>query len=170
MKHRLYYMLPDVKSARELLDMLLLARIEEKCIRFYAKEGTLLADMPEAGFMQKTDLVHGMESGMVIGAGVGLLGGIMLLMFPPDGLTMQTIAILITAVGGALFGAWASGMAAAAIPNTRLKSFMPGIEAGQVLLMVDVALGKIAKVEQLVSERFPSARFGGEEPHIPVFP
>lgn len=170
MRRRMYFMLPDVPSARVLLDALLLARIEERQIHFYAKDGTLLPDMPEASFVQKSDLVHGLESGMVIGGGAGLLGGVLLVLFPPEGLQLQMIAILVTAIGGAMFGAWASGMAAAAIPNSRLKAFRIGIERGQVLLMVDVPLRRVTEIEGLIAQRHPDVRFGGVEPHIPAFP
>jgi len=170
MRRRLYFMLPDVPSARALLDELLLARVHEQQMHFFAKEGTLPSDMPEASFMQKTDLVHGLETGMVIGAGAGLLAGALLVMFPPEGLELQVIAILVTAIGGAMFGAWASGMAAAAIPNSRLKQFEKGIEEGQVLLMVDLPLSKVQQIEDLVAQRHPSFKFGGQEPHIPAFP
>ena len=170
MRHRLYFMLPDVPSARALLDALLLARIEEKYMHFYAKEGTLLPDMPEASFVQKTDLVHGLETGMLIGGGAGLLAGVLLVLFPPDGINLQMIAILAAALGGALFGGWASGMVAAAIPNSRLKPFQADIENGKVLLIIDVPLQRVREIEELVAARHPSASFGGEEPHIPVFP
>jgi hypothetical protein len=163
-------MLPDVSSGRVLLDTLLLARVGEGQMHFYAKDGALPPDMPEASFVQKTDLMHGMESGMVIGAGAGLLGGILLVMFPPEGLQLQTFAILLTALGGAAFGAWASGMAAAAIPNSRLKAFEAGIENGQVLLMVDLPPGRVDQIEELIAHQHPSVRFGGIEPHIPAFP
>jgi hypothetical protein len=170
MRHRLYFMLPDVPSARTLLDALLLARIEERYMHFHAKEGALLPDMPEASFLQKTDLVHGLETGMLIGGGAGLLGGILLVMFPPEGINLQMIAILAAALGGALFGGWASGMVAAAIPNSRLQAFQPEIERGKVLLIVDVPLQRVREIEGLVAQRHPSVKFGGEEPHVPVFP
>jgi len=66
--------------------------------------------MPEASFLQKTDIVQGAELGMLVGGCAGLLGGILLIWFPPEGIQLQTIAILATALGGALFGGWASGM------------------------------------------------------------
>ncbi len=170
MRRRLYFMLPDVPSARKMLDTLLLARIEERYMHFHAKDGTLLPDMPEASYVQKTDLIHGMESGMVIGAGAGLLGGILLVLFPPEGLRLEVVAILATAFGGGLFGTWASGMVAAAIPNSRLRQFQEGIERGQVLLMIDVPLRKVGDIEELIERNNPSAKFGGMEPHIPAFP
>ena len=170
MRRRLYFMLPDIPSARALLDVLLLARIDEKHLRFQAKEGSLPADMPEANFLQKTDLVHGAELGMMVGAAAGLLAGVLLVMFPPEGVHLQMIAILATALGGALFGAWVSGMAAAALPNSRLKLFQEGIENGRVLLTVDVPLSRVDEIEELIARRGPSAKFGGVEPHVPAFP
>ncbi|MCU6434851.1 DUF1269 domain-containing protein [Undibacterium sp. Jales W-56] len=170
MKRRLYFLLPDVASARAMLDELLLARIEERCLHFHAKEGTLPRDMPEANFFQKTDLIHGAEVGMVIGAFSGLLAGSLILIFPPEGIELRTVALLVATIGGAIFGSWASGMAAAAIPNSRLKQFSDDIERGQVLLMVDVPYHRIAQVEDMIAKRHPEVRFGGVEPHIPAFP
>ncbi|MBV8665707.1 MAG: DUF1269 domain-containing protein [Burkholderiaceae bacterium] len=169
MRRRLYFMLPDLPAARVLRDALLLARVNVRQMHFFAKEA-MPADMPEANFLQKTDLVHGMETGIVIGGGAGLLGGILLVMFPPEGLQLQMIAILVTGIGGALFGAWASGMAAAAIPNSRLKSFEAGIESGQVLLMLDIPMTRVTEIEELLAQHHPNAKFGGVEPHIPAFP
>jgi hypothetical protein len=170
MRRRLYFMLPDVPSARALLDELLLARIEERHMHFWAKDGTPLPDMPEASFLQKSDLVHGVESGIVAGGAIGVIAGGLLVQYPPDGLHLSTLIILAFGLAGALFGAWVSGMVAAAIPNSRLKAFLQGIEQGQVLLMVDVPPRRVMEIEELVEKRHPDFRFGGVEPHIPAFP
>ena len=170
MRRRLYYMLPDVPSARAMLDELLLARIEERHIHFCAREGSLPADMPEANTFQKTDLVHGAEIGMMIGGIAGLLAGSLLLIFPPEGIELRTLALLVSGLGGAVFGSWASGMAAAAIPSSRLKPFAAGIEKGQVLLMVDVPYRRVTEVEDMITKRHPEINFCGVEPHIPAFP
>ena len=170
MRRRLYFMLPDVSGARMLLDELLLARIEERYMHFCAKDGLLASDMPEASFIQKTDVVHGLEMGTLIGGATGLAAGIMLTLFPPEGIELKIAAILVFALGGALFGAWVSGMVAAAIPNSRLKMFQAEMDSGQVLLMVDVPYHRIAEIEALIAKRHPEFKFGGMEPHIPVFP
>jgi len=111
MRKRLYFMLPDIQSAREMLDDMLLARIEERRIHFLAKRGTLPDDLPEASVLQKTDIVHGAELGLIVGGGVGLVGGVLVVWMPPSGISLQLVTILITAMAGALFGAWASSMA-----------------------------------------------------------
>ncbi|HYD61203.1 MAG TPA: DUF1269 domain-containing protein [Noviherbaspirillum sp.] len=170
MRRRLYFMLPDVPSARALLDELLLARIEERHMHFWAKDGTPLPDMPEASFIQKTDLVHGVESGMMTGGAIGVIVGALLVQFPPEGIHLPMVAVLFAGIIGVLFGAWASGMVAAAIPNSRLTAFQKGIESGQVLLMVDVPFRRVREIEELVEKRHPEIKFGGVEPHIPAFP
>lgn len=170
MRRRLYYMLPDVPSARAMLDELLLARIEERHIKFLARDGTLPDDMPGCSFLQRTDLVHGAQLGMVIGGIVGLGAGIFLVMFPPDGLTLRTAAILLVALGGALFGGWASGMNAAAVPNKKLEQFTPRIEQGQVLMIVDVPPRRVREIEEMIAKRHPEISFGGIEPPMLAFP
>ena len=170
MRHRLYYTLPDIAAARALLDELLLARINEKHIRFLAKDGTLPPDMPEAGVLQKTDVIHGLQRGVVVGAFTGLVIGMLLALFPLEGSRLATLAILGTTVGGALFGCWVSGMVAAAIPNSRLKAYQADIERGRVLLIVDLPYRRVREVEEMIALRHPEIRFGGEEPHTPAFP
>ena len=170
MRRRLYFMLTDVPSARSMLDELLLARIEEKHMHFSAKEGTLPADMPEANFLQKTDLIHGTEIGMLIGGAIGLCAGTLLVLFPSEGLHVRTLAILVAGIVGTVLGGWVSGMAAAAIPNSRLKAFDAGIEHGQVLLIIGVPYRRVTEIERMIEKRHPEVQFGGMEPHTPVFP
>lgn len=170
MRRRLYYMLPDIPSARAMLDELLLARIEERHIRFMAREGTLPDDMPGCSFVVKTDLVHGAQLGMVIGGIVGFVVGILLVLMPPEGLPMRTASILLMALGGALFGAWASGMNGCAIPNKKLEQYAGRVQGGQVLMIVDVPARRVREVEETIARRHPDFSFGGAEPPLVAFP
>lgn len=169
MRRRLYFLLPTIPNARAVLDELLLARIEIGHMRFMATD-TLPPDMPDVSFLQRTDLVHGAQLGVVIGAIVGLGAGIFLTLFPMDGITLRTAAILLVTLGGALFGGWASGMNAAAVPNTRLRQFAQRIEQGQVLLIVDVPLRRVEEIERMIAGRHPEISFGGIEPPMLAFP
>ena len=112
MRRRLYFVLPDVESARTMLNDMLLARIEVRHIHFLSRRGSLPDDLPEATVMQKTDIVHGAQTGLAIGAIVGAAAGFLLVMFPPEGMTLKLMAVLAVALGGALFGMWASSMVA----------------------------------------------------------
>ena len=170
MRRRLYFILPDSESARKMLDEMLLARIEIKHMHFLARRGTLPPELPEANVLQKTDIVHGAQLGLVIGGVSGTAGGLLVVLFPPSGMSLQLVTVLIAALLGSLFGAWVSSMAASAVPNSRLKAFHPDIEKGKVLMMVDVPMRRLQEISELVARRHPEAVAGGFEPTIPAFP
>ena len=59
MRLRMYVTLPDLASAKQLANDLLLARVEDRYMHFLAKRGTDLGELHEASYLQKTDTVHG---------------------------------------------------------------------------------------------------------------
>jgi hypothetical protein len=170
MRRRLYFVLPDVEAARRTLDDLLLARVEDRHIHSLAHRGTDLSGLRDANVLQKTDLVHGAEVGLVVGGIGGLLLGLLAVFTPPDGVTLQLATVLATSLGGALFGAWVASLVGASVPNSRLKQFQRDIEAGHVLMMVDVPLGRVEEIRDLVHRRHPEASGGAVEPTVPAFP
>jgi len=161
MRQRLYFLLPDLVTARTTLDELLLARIEERHIHFVAKDNQLLPDMPAANVFQRTDFLHGAELGALIGGVSGLIAGSLLLIFPPENAQLGVMVLMASSVCGAMFGSWLSGRAARMIPSARLEPFMPDIDMGRVLLIVDVPLYKVMPVRQMLADKHPDCRFGG---------
>jgi hypothetical protein len=169
MRRRLYFLLPDLDSARRTADDLLLARVEDRRMRFLARRGTDLGELHEASYLEKTDVVHGAGVGLVLGALVGAAVGGLVVAYPPDGMQPQLVAVLIGMVVGAALGAWMSSMAAAAVPNSRLRQFSHEIEAGGILLMVDVPAARVDEVTRVVTARHPEAVPKGEAMRY-VFP
>jgi hypothetical protein len=170
MRRRLYFLLPDVESARRTADDLLLARIEDRHMRFLARRGTDLGELHEASYLEKTDLVHGAGIGLMLGGVGGLILGAMIVIYPFEGTNPQLFAVLIPAIVGGLLGAWMASMAAAAVPNSRLKQFQDDLERGSVLLMVDVPYGRVEQIRELVLERHPEAVPRGQATRFPAFP
>ena len=170
MRRRLYYVMPDLASARGIMDDLLLARIEERHIHCLAKRGTPMEGLHEANVLQKTDIVHGAQVGLLLGALLGcFVGGAVVWYFPVAGI-WQTVTVLAAAIIGALLGVWVSSMVGSAVPNSRLANFHQLIEEGKILVMVDVPQHKVDAIKTLLGERHPEAAHGGLEPHIPAFP
>ena len=170
MRRRLYFMLPDVPSARATLNELLLARIEVGHMHLLARRDMLPDDLPAANVLQKTDLVHGARLGIFIGGVAGACAGGVFVLFPPTDAMLPLGTILFTALFGAVFGAWAASLVGASVPNTQLRRFQPEIERGRVLMMVDVPMRRVDEITDLVARRHPEARPGGFEPTIPAFP
>lgn len=169
MKRRLYFMLPNVADARAMQDDLLIAHVELRHMHFFAKEDTLPKDMPEANLVQRTDLIHGLETGVMIGACSGLIAGSLFMIFPPKEISLSVMILLVSTIFGALLGSWASARTSSHIPNSKLMRFRAGVEAGQVLLMVDVPLARVKEIEMMILRDHPQAAFGGSETHVPVF-
>ena len=170
MRRRLYFLLPDMESARLTADDLLLARVDDRHMHFLARRGTDLGELHEASYAQKTDLLHGAGIGLALGGVGGLLLGAIIVSYPPEGTNPQLIAILVAAVVGAVLGAWMASMAAAAVPNSRLKQFQGEIQKGKVLLMVDIPYSQIEQIREVVLKRHPEAVPRGQETRFPAFP
>jgi len=170
MKRRLYYLLPDVRHARQATNELLLARIDERHIHVLARDNTDLEDLPEATMSEKSDFFHGMGLGLFVGSGTGAVLGLVLLWFPPSGLPVGLGAIPILAVFGAVFGIWVSGMIGMSMPNSQLKKFRHALARGKILMMVDVPRGKMAEVDRIMGKADLKAVNRGLEPEIPALP
>ena len=168
MRKRLYFLLPTYESAKQIVDELLIARIDENHIHVMAKEGVDIGDLPEASILQTSDIVHGVESGMVIGGISGLVGSIIAITALQLG-SMMGLVVLGCTIFGAIFGIWSAGMIGSSAKNTRLKNFEEAMDSGKILLMADVPIDKVTEVKHKV-EAHKQTILGGEDPSMPAFP
>jgi hypothetical protein len=150
MSRRLYFILPDVASAEQTLRDLLLSRIEANRIHCLGKRGLPLGDLPEANFLQKTDVIHGAGTGMAVGGILGVIGGVLVVLFPPVGATLPMGTVLITGLLGAVFGIWVASMVGTAVPNSKHAAFQQRIAEGKILMMVDVPFTRTDEIADLV--------------------
>lgn len=167
---RMYVTLPDVASARALANDLLLARIEHRRMRFLARRGTDLGELNEASYLDKTDAVHGAFVGLVLGGIMGAFVGAALVNYPPEGVSIRMVAVLVAALVGAVLGVWVAAMVGLQIPNSRLRGFQQDLEDGQILLMLDVPSGRDDEVHEIIARKHPEAVDRGNEPTVPAFP
>ena len=171
MHRRIYWLLPDLESARRTMDDLLLARIEYRQMHFVGREGADMTGLHVANVLQTSDVVRAAEMGLIIGAGVGaLLGALAAVHYPIVGDEPQWGVAAALAVAGGLFGTWTSTMIGVSTPSKRLARFQPQIEQGQILLMVDVPMWRVEAVEARLRAQHPEAHLEGTEPDIPAFP
>ncbi len=162
---RLYFMLPDISSARTVVDELLLKRIDSGHIHVMAREGTDMGDLPEASLFQKSDFIPAIGRGLAVGGVTGVVVGAVF-----ASLSLSGAAILGAVLAGAGIGAWVSSMIGVAVPNSQIHQFEQAISTGKILMMVDVPAGRVAEIETMVYGHHPAAAAGGTEPHIPAFP
>ncbi len=171
MRRKLYFVLPDVKSAKVVMDALLLARIDDGHIHFHARSDQNLGNLPKANVLEKSDVVYGVVGGTVCGAVFGLLGGLLAYM-APSWFGPVTLAVIpyCMIIGGVACAAWA-GILAAGVPSHKLKPFKRDIENGCVLLIVSVPLYRLTEIRNLLAKTHPEAACRGIWPtdHV-IFP
>jgi hypothetical protein len=170
MRRRLYFVLPDVESARRTADDLLLARVDDRRMHFLARRGTDLGELREAGYFMKTDILHGAGVGLGLGALGGLLLGAAIVLFPLEGTRPHPGVPFVAVLLGCVLGAWIASMVGSSVPNSRLRQFQRDIEAGKVLMMVDVPNRRVEEVRGIVSARHPEAVPAGQVRPYLVFP
>lgn len=171
MSHRIYWLLPNLDSARKTMNDLLVAQIGVGNMHFLARDDVDMTGLHAANLLQSSDVIRSAQAGLVIGTGTGVLVGLLIAyFFPIVGDSPQWgIAAVLTIVGG-LFGAWSSSMIGIGIPSVRLKRFEGAIEQGQILLMLDVPRGRVNEIERRLEVSHPEARLQGVEPGMPAFP
>jgi hypothetical protein len=153
MRRRVYWLLPDLASARATMDDLLLAGVGLRQMHFVAAEDCDLTGLHAANVLQTTDVLRSAEAGLVVGAAVGgMLGTVAAVSYPGAGEPPQWNLIPMLVFAGALFDAWTSSMIGISAPNRRLQRFAGEIEQGRILLMVDVPMQRVAEIEARLQE------------------
>ena len=170
MKRRLYFILPDVRTAKKVYRELLLSHIDDHHMHVVAKEDTPLNGLPEANLWQKSDVIHGAQLGLVIGGLTGAILGVGIVLADLLPGAAAGLIILAVALAGALIGAWASSMIALAAPNSRLRPFERDLDAGHVLFLVEVSPDRVEEISRKIRRHYPNADAHGVEPTIPAFP
>ncbi len=157
MSHTLYFALPDVASAEQTIQDLLLARVDIPSIHCLARRGSPLGEFPETNILQKADMMPVAGVGFAFG---GMLGGIvggLLVLFPPPASDFHLWTMPLAAIVGAALGVCVSAVAGVWAPNSRIAAFERDFSHGNILLMVEVPYSRSLEIVELVRSRNPTA-------------
>jgi len=166
---RLCFLSPDIEHARAVVHDLKADGIAETHIYVIAKLGTPMQGLPDEG-SEADDFLPAFERGIAIGGSAGILLGVLALSIPPAGIVVGGGAVLLAGVMGASLGGLLTGMAGAAFPNSRLQTFEDEIEAGKVLVMVEVPMDRVTHTNELIMRLDPEVEIDGFEPPAPLIP
>ncbi|SEK69797.1 hypothetical protein SAMN05518845_102429 [Variovorax sp. YR750] len=169
MKRRIYWLMPDLASARSVMHDLVRARVDIARIHFTGPEGMDMTGLHAANVWQTSDLVHAAKTGLVVGSACGAVFGLVAaLLFPIVGDDPEWEVAVLLAILGGVVGAWSASMIGISIPSPRLRRFESAIAQGRILLMVDLPRSRVRDIEALLQSAHPEARFEGEEPQVPA--
>lgn len=162
---RIYFLAPNIKTTHGIVDELRALGLQDNSIHVLGQRDTPLEDLPEAGISIKTDFVAAAERGIALGGSAGLLAGLIALRF--SGFALAGGPILGVLFAGATIGSLAGGLTGLNVGNSKLKQFENAIEAGQLLILVDVPKDQIKSISQQIIKHHPNAEYDGIEPILP---
>jgi hypothetical protein len=169
---RLYFVIPDVDASRRVEDDLLLAKIDDHHMHFLTKEQIDAKDLPGTGALQRSDGIHG----IVIGAVIGLILGIILAKWAnglPEDSSFRLGWVWFASVpllGGVIGWLISDRPSKTYTPHHHHKAFEDALEEGHVLLMVDIPVGRVDEIREVIKSHCPEAEDHGIDPNIPAFP
>lgn len=170
MCRRIYWLLPNLASALQVKDDLLQDHVDLQHQHYVARRTTDPNGVLPASPARATNMLIAGEIGLLAGALVGslLAGGVLLMAHNP---AQAPPAALFGLIGfqSAVFGAWGAGLIGMGLPSRRVAQCQAALDAGQVLLMVDVPGQKAHELAQHLRARHPEADLQGEEQHLLAF-
>jgi hypothetical protein len=158
MKRRLYFLFPDVPSARAAVRDLGSIGVDRVYMHAVARDDVDVGDLPPATSRQRHDLLRHVErtlwDGNLAVFGLAFAGLIISLGYNSKaGMVLAGAVMIVTFVSGALF--------ALRTPSTHLDEFRAALHHGEILLMVDVTRDCMEDVEEYMRRLHPDAVTGG---------
>lgn len=153
---RLYFLLPDVSHAQDIVKELRSTGLDKKHIHVMAKDNVNLEDLPRATQRQRHDTMHAVEDWFwKINLAVFFVALLFLLSTLTEPSLLSILMLLVMAV------TFIGGYFWAQVPDTHIKEFRPEMSHGEILLMIDVPEQRLFEVEEQVHRRHPEAIAGG---------
>jgi len=136
MKTRRVYSTPDLVHARDAMAAARRVGVPDDDLSLIARSDIELDRIPEQDKDEHTDFKPAALRGLAEGGATGLLAGLVAMAIPPLGVTIAGAAAV--GAAGALVGAWTNALMGASSPDPVRQKFEETIEAGKILVVVDV--------------------------------
>jgi hypothetical protein len=162
-------MSPDVTQAKAAVEHLKADGIADKHIYAVGRADQPMESLPDAG-PEDNDFMPAFKRGVTMGGVGGTFAGLVALAFPPAGLVIGGGGVLLLGLAGASIGGLGTGLMGIAQPSSRLKKFEDDIQAGRILVMVDVPADQVDHVEALIRRLDPEVEIEDIDPAAPVIP
>ena len=156
MRPHLKFLLPDIKTANQASEALLLARVDDKNISFLANPSIDLGQLRPASAIESTNVVNEAQKGILMGATIGLLIGLYMHYFQPWITESMNVHWMVIVGVFTIFGATISAIGAAVFGtnflNDDFKNYETKIENGAILMIVTAPFQRSNEIRKIVSK------------------
>jgi len=158
MQRRLYFLLPDALHASAVVQELEQQGIERRHIHAIAGQGVDSGELPQATLQQRGDTGARFEKVLWLANLAAFSMALLLLIVM---LLLQSGWLWLLLPEGVMLVTFLVGLGfTSRVPNVHLNEFRDAMRHAEVLLMVDVPVKQVARVEEMV-HRHPEATVGG---------
>lgn len=163
MKRRLYYLLPDTSHAEKLVEDLADTAILKQDVHAVVKDSIHLNGIEDVHGLTENDRDYFVEWFLwrinLALFFVALIALVAILIWSPGIWLILPLAIMLgTFISGLMF--------VLRLPNVHLDEFLPALQHGEVLLMIDVPLSDVERVDHRVHRKHPEVVTGGVCWHV----
>lgn len=150
MKTRHVYTTPDLAGARRAVAAARDAGVADDGILLVARSDIELDAIPDNRKEADSDMLPAAARGAGLGAGAGLLAGLVAVAIPPLGVTLAGAAA--ATLAGAAVGSWSGALMGSSLPDPVRRRFEERIQAGEVLVVVDVPAAQMERVDRQIAQ------------------
>lgn len=165
MLRRLYFLLPNEKQAKQIVDELTELGIDKHRVHALIK-GREPRLLPPATARQKADTAYQLEW-LIWNMNLALF--VLALVVFIAGLLYNSIPVTIISALVMLVSFMSGGWFVSHVPDAHLNEFSDALAHGEVLLMIDVSRQRVAFIENYIHRNHPEAATGGVSWAIDAF-
>ena len=156
---RLTFLAPDLERAQAVVEELRKMDVPEDMMHVVAADHEMLvkAHIHEATDMETSELETDFDWGIVAGGVLGLIIGFISYQSIVFGFEFGALSILAFTIIGAFLGGWVGKAIGESTPSGELEKYQHAIEAGQILMMIDVAVEQVPAIYKMVRKHCPKA-------------
>lgn len=157
---RLFFLVPELKMARDIVQDLENAGIKENDIHIVGKNQEALkrAHIPRAGLWQTSDLIPAIKRGAVIGIALSAAIYILVILMLPANMKIPLLGIVAIVLFGILFGLWASSLIGVGLQHPLIIKYEKYLQKGHYLMMVDSPEEREKELTRRVVRYHPGAK------------
>lgn len=152
---RIYFLLPGIDDARELVDVFRRNGYADRDLHLVAREDVPMEDLPEASMTEQSDLLPALKRGTAVGGTVGLLAGLGAVAVPGLGVAVGGGAVAAMTAAGATLGGWSATLVGAGMDRKQIADCEQALQEGRVLMLVDVDADQVDTVRKTVTSHYP---------------
>ncbi len=160
---RLYFLVPTIEATTSIVEELRRAGVPDQDIYVVGKDHhrLQLAHLHEAGILQTTGLLYALKRGLIIGAIIGAIAGYIAGQLVPELHASEISMIIAVGLFGAAVGAWSSTLIGSSTPNPRVWKYEIQINAGKLLMLVDIPKEREQEIVSRIKLHHPEAIIDG---------